>query len=255
MQLYARDKQQRITSADNAAKKEDYICFECNTAVRVRGGLHRRKHFYHTTPVRICKLQGKSLTHLQVQCTIQQLLPEGECFLERRFNEIDRIADVCWESKKIIFEVQCSPISPEEIQERNADYGKLGYQVVWILHDNRYGNRRGTAVEQVLCNQLHYYTNIDIHGVGVVYDKIRGLDDIFPVNVASIYHTKNQKMYFEGDLKDLVLRKQLTAKQLELLNKGWQRLPPMHILNLLTGTIQNIYFFFFRLILESACKS
>lgn len=192
MQLFALDGNGTHTSADDAAKQSDYFCLECSSVVRVRGGLHRRNHFYHIQPDRICRQNGKSLIHLQVQCAIRDRLPDGECQLERRFPQIGRIADAAWETQKIVFEVQCSDITAQEIQERNNDYAKLGYHVVWILHDHRYNRWRMTAAEYLLLGSTHYYTNIGVDGVGIIYDQhasVRGgvklyRSEPFPIDVS-----------------------------------------------------------------------
>ena len=49
-----------------------------------------------------------------------------------------------------MFEIQCSPITAREIEERNSDYQSLGYQVIWILHDSLYNKGRLTAAEYFL---------------------------------------------------------------------------------------------------------
>ena len=171
MQLYALDLESRPIFANHALKQTDYICFECRGVVRVRGGNHRQNHFYHLTSNNSCKLHGKSMTHLQVQLFLEKKLPAGDSLLECRFAEIDRIADVVWKSEKIVFEVQYSSITYEEVKQRNLDYNKLGYRVVWILHDQRYNQSRLTAAESFLRQWPHYYTNINAEGEGVIYDQ------------------------------------------------------------------------------------
>lgn len=226
MQLFALDEKGLPTSADQAAKQLDYFCLECSSVVRVRGGIHRRNHFYHMHPDRICRQNGKSLTHLQVQCYIRDQLPSGECVLERRFADIGRIADVAWESEKIIFEIQCSPITAEEIEARNRDYAQIGYEVVWILHDARYNRWRMTAAENALMISPHYYTNIGAEGRGMIYDQLcscRGglrsdRSAAFPIQVSAPLKVdrssssnamliqrrlQNWNLHFEGDALDL----------------------------------------------------
>lgn len=156
-------------SASQASRQENYYCLECGSAVRVRGGTYRKFHFYHVDPERPCRQHGKSIEHLQVQTHLKKIL--GDCQLEVPFKEINRIADVVWFSQKIIFEVQCSPIPPDEIRSRNADYACLGYQVVWVFHDSRYNRQRLTAAELSLRFSPHYFTNIDAEGNGCIYDQ------------------------------------------------------------------------------------
>lgn len=174
MQLFAKTGNQ-IISANKAIKGSDYQCIECQGIVRKRGGIHRRDHFFHISPTKECQLNQKSLAHIQTQLHIQQLLPPGETVLERRFPSIQRIADVCWEKEKLLFEVQCSSITPKEIAERNRDYSSLGYLVVWILHETRYNKRKASAAEQFLVSSSHYFTNIDQNGQGTIYDQLSTL--------------------------------------------------------------------------------
>ena len=172
MQLYALDEQNQPVFANHAHKQKDYSCVECGSAVRLRGGLHRQNHFYHVMSDRACVLNGKSMEHLQVQCFLQGQLPPDEGLLEHRFPSIGRIADVLWKSAGIVFEIQCSPISAEEVRCRNRDYASLGLRVVWILHDARYNQWRVTAAELLLQAHPHYYTNIDAAGKGEFYDQL-----------------------------------------------------------------------------------
>jgi competence protein CoiA len=172
MQLVAYSNNQILTLAHQATKCVDYRCVECGGIVRRRGGIHRRDHFFHVAPSDSCRLNGKSMNHLQVQWAILQNLPSREVVLERRFSEIDRIADVCWEKERLVFEVQCSPISREELLARNQDYRSLGYEIVWILHDHRFNKRRLSAAEFALQESPHYFTNMDVNGNGKIYDQL-----------------------------------------------------------------------------------
>lgn len=169
MQLFAYDNNGNTIIANQARKKCDYSCIECGSTVRRRGGMHRHDHFYHLYPNRDCQLSGKSLTHLQTQLWFQKKLPGG-VQLERRFPSIRRVADVVWEDEKIIFEVQCSGITAEEVEKRNFDYSSEGYQVVWILHDRRFRRPRVTGAELLLRDSPHYYTNMKECGEGEIYD-------------------------------------------------------------------------------------
>lgn len=230
MQLYAFNEQNRIVSASQANRHHDYACLECRGKVRLRGGIHKQKHFFHLTLTENCSQRRKGMVHLQIQRIIEQLLPPGECFLERRFPEIGRIADVAWESQKIIFEVQCSGMHEHEALMRNRDYLKVGYQVVWILHDSRYNRWRISAVEEALTDSPHYYTNIDAEGRGCIYDQWRqnakglcqarlpslAIDLRYPFRSLTgieselqliIRRKNNWRLHFQGDLLDAVKQK------------------------------------------------
>jgi competence protein CoiA len=171
MQLYAFDENQMIISAAHAQKKHNYFCAECGNLVHLRGGFHRKVHFYHLHTVSKCRQNGKSLPHLQAQSHLLALLPLGECQLERPFPTIRRIADVVWETKKIVFEIQCSPISSQEVAARNKDYHSLDYRVVWILHDQQFNRPQLSAAEFFLQQSTHYFTDMDADGTGYFYDQ------------------------------------------------------------------------------------
>lgn len=172
MQLYAFEKNDLYINAARAIPGRNYICPECAGILRVRGGLRIQRHFYHYSPGQFCYQSGKGEVHLRVQHRLLNALPVGEAKMEVRFPEIGRIADVAWEKERIIFEVQCAQMSPEEAWARTYDYAALGWQVVWILHDGRYLQNVQSALESGLLTIPHYYTNIDRWGRGMVYDRL-----------------------------------------------------------------------------------
>jgi len=171
MHLYALDNQGKIIPVHKAGKQQNYCCLECKGPVRRRAGRQRTPHFFHLRPSIACRQHAKSMAHLQVQFQLQSILPANDCQLEYHFPAIKRIADVIWFSKKLIFEVQCSPIHPDEIRNRNQDYATQGYQVIWLLHDHRFNRWKLSAAENYLQLSPHYYTNIDSDGQGFIYDQ------------------------------------------------------------------------------------
>ncbi len=171
MQIFASDTAGTPVSALLASRQNNYRCLECGQTVRLRGGAHKQLHFFHLGPIGTCRLGGKSLLHLNLQLHLQTLFTSQECHLERRFPEINRIADVVWEKEKLIFEIQCSPITALEVKQRIGDYTSLGYQVVWILHDKQFNRHLLSSAEGALRHHPHYYTNIDLNKRGIIYDQ------------------------------------------------------------------------------------
>ena len=163
MQVYAVDRDNKRIFIEAAERGIDYFCLECREKVRLRGGPHVQLHFYHLLGESACRLNGKSEEHIALQREIVNSCGEGEgkgkggCQEEVLFPEIGRIADVVWYEKKIIFEVQCSPISAQEVRERNRDYQRVGFDVVWILHDKTFNKRKVTAAEATLEKHTHYF--------------------------------------------------------------------------------------------------
>jgi competence protein CoiA len=148
MQLYALDKSSLVLAA-HAIRNRSYLCPECHGFVRIRGGGRRQIHFYHARRPASCRQHGKSLAHLQIQLHLKSLIPSLN--LEKKFQT--RIADAHWAEEKIVFEIQCSPISLQEAKSRCEDYLKLGFTPVWILHDRRYNRFRLSPAEEYLRSQ------------------------------------------------------------------------------------------------------
>lgn len=176
MQQCALNAKEQLIHISKASKQTDYRCHECGQVVRMRSGLHRQPHYFHLQSNDKCKQHGKGMVHLALQNWIQTKLPEGEVHLEYRFDKIGRIADVVWIRQQLIFEIQCSPITAAEVESRNRDYASVGFQVVWILHDQRYNKKRLTAAEHYLQGLPHYFSNINIEGNGIIYDHLAIVD-------------------------------------------------------------------------------
>lgn len=180
---------------------------ECGSAVRLREGPFRHAHFYHIRKTPGCRQNGKGEIHLQLQIYIKKIIPDT--LLEFRFPEINRIADVVWHSEKIVFEIQCSPMSQDEMLSRYADYQKAGYQMVLILHDSRYNQWRLTAMELALGNLPHYYTNKNESGNVIIYDQWnyqeKGLrkKSLPPLAIDLSKPYIKENLGFEGDINSL----------------------------------------------------
>jgi competence protein CoiA len=288
MQLYALDNHATLVAANHASRLHNYFCIECRSLVRVRGGIHRQKHYYHLDSDRSCRLRVKSMEHLQTQCYIQNEIGIEDCSLECRFPEINRIADVVWHSKNLIFEIQCSPITADEVNARNADYRKKGFQVIWILHDKRYNQKKIAAMEMILRKSPYYYTNIDTEGIGFVYDQFdvfhKGMreDCLYPLkidikNPIPIQENKSLTylplmvqnriqhwpIYFTDDLISRSIQNQeifvsylSQASQSE--SKYFPALPNRAyrdiVLDFFFYWIVRPYYLFFQMLLEKACK-
>jgi competence protein CoiA len=171
MQFFAWNEKQHPISAPHALKHKDYVCPECARPVRLRSGPHRQPHFFHLESHSDCRQHQKSAEHLQTQFHLMSLLPEGECCMERPFPSLGRIADLTWESERIVFEVQCSPLPLQEAKERCVDYRSAGFEIVWILHQKTFNRRRMSAAESWLRQNPCYFTDISKEGKGKIYDQ------------------------------------------------------------------------------------
>lgn len=280
MQFYAFDEKKSLIHAQHAKKNLNYQCIECQTRVRLRGGLHRQLHFFHLDPSRSCHLYQKGMAHLQLQNFLFQTLPLNDCQLEYRFPTINRIADVVWFSKKIVFEIQCSPITTIEIQQRNRDYLSQGWRIIWILHDQRYNQKFLTPAEKALENHPHYFSNMNSKGEGLIYDQFEIIDkgirinkmsklpiqmtQIFPISQSPLpllatckKRIQSWNYFFDGDLisnsNPLYCQMALDFEKKHQQEKSKRKIKQM-IMSFVNQLIIHPYRVLFRYLLEKACR-
>lgn len=171
MPLYALDQKNWIHASD-ANPLHRYQCPECKEPLRVKKGSYRLAHFYHIRKSPYCRLYSKKEDHYLFQKEIQErLLSSYHIELEKPFLEIQRIADLVWEEKKIIIEIQCSPIFPREVQQRIQDYAKLGYRVLWLLDDRLFNKKILRPSERLLRGLNSYFFSFQREKKSLIYDQ------------------------------------------------------------------------------------
>lgn len=170
MALYAVDEDDLIF-AGHAQPRKIYWCLDCFGPVKKRLGKDRTPHFYHIQPAPHCRLHSKTEDHLRAQLQLQKHFAPGALQIERPFIKINRVADVCWESEKVVFEIQCSPLTEKEAELRMNDYHNQGYDVVWLLDDKRYNKRVIRPAEEFLRRHSAYYVSIKAGLASDFYDQ------------------------------------------------------------------------------------
>lgn len=152
-----------------------------------------------------------SQLHLRVQQKIKRMIQDPTLKLEHAFAH--RRADIFWEKEKLVFEIQCSFISLNEVKRRCRDYKKMGLEVVWILHEKTFNKYHCRDAELFLRRRGRcYYTNISQHGDGLVYDQEEALffnkrhaKERIEINLGNPKRDFTGNLYFENDLTDLKL--------------------------------------------------
>lgn len=137
-----------------------YWCSDCFGPVKLRRRKRGLVHFYHLKTAPTCRLYSKTEDHLLAQLQLQKIFPEGVLQLERPFIKINRVADLCWENEKIVFEIQCSQLTEKEAEMRIRDYRSIGYETIWLLDDKRYNKRVIRPAEDYLRKRGAYYLSI-----------------------------------------------------------------------------------------------
>lgn len=154
MQIFALDSEGNAVEASKALRHTDYSCLECGAKLRVRRSPFLVPHYYHYQSSQACALKKKTLIHLNLQLQLKKRL---NAKMEVPFPQIKRIADIL--HGKTVFEIQVSPISKEEVEERIRDYRSLGLNIVWILYDKTFNKTHVTPAEAFLQNHPHYFTD------------------------------------------------------------------------------------------------
>ena len=178
-------------TACRAIKQKRYLCPECSSFVQLRSGPHRQAHFYHMRALSACAQQQKDRRAFRTSAPSRIAHSRCRGPMERAFPQIARIADIAWETRKLVFEIQCSPISLHEVQSRCRDYRSIGWDILWILSDKRFNKRRLSAAEAFLRLQTSYYSHWDEK---ILYDQCEILHHFhriykgprFPINPVEI---------------------------------------------------------------------
>jgi competence CoiA-like predicted nuclease len=158
-----------LVSVDEAEVKNDYLCPECHEVLRVKKGHVRAIHFFHVKEHGECRLRKRSTLHQEIQEYLHEILQD--CTVECPFREIGRVADVAYHPLKVVFEIQISPISPEEALGRVRDYWSVGWHVIWLLHVDYYGKKQTKPVEEALQGVPHYFLDVGYRG-GSIFDEL-----------------------------------------------------------------------------------
>ncbi len=107
--------------------------------------------------------------HRTIQLKIADEIGRDKIKIEHPFPR--HFADLYWPEKKIIIEIQCTPISLHEAIRRTLDYENLGFDVVWILHQKSFNKATLTPTELYLRSRNALYTNIFTNNTGIIYDQ------------------------------------------------------------------------------------
>jgi len=124
--------------------------------------------------------------------------------MERPFPEINRVADLCWQDRKIVFEIQCSPMSEVEAKGRIKDYASIGFSVIWLLDDKRYNRKSLRPSEEFLRKNGAYYICIEQGLQSKCYDQF----EVFSLGKRV---ARGPKMYI--DPQDLRLKPDMQFNQ------------------------------------------
>lgn len=175
-----------------------------------------------------CRQHAKKTDHQLYQSRLQKQNPKLK--LEKPFISILRIADLCWEEKRLVFEIQCSPITAQEVRKRKEDYLLEGYRLIWLLDDRLFGKRSISDAEEELLKQGTYYLSpkrfAPYDRFEVIHRKKRIVKGApLPIDLTDPYQKtftpsleqlrlRSSPLYFSGDLYDRIIKEPKALQEL-----------------------------------------
>jgi len=112
---------------------------QCQKPVVFKNGTRKRAHFSHEKEG-VSISNPESAAHILVKHSLARWLEEQQVMVEveKRFPQIDRIADVYFEYQNLqyVLEIQKSPMSDAEFNQRVNDYQSINATVLWIFLGN-----------------------------------------------------------------------------------------------------------------------
>ncbi|TES96005.1 MAG: hypothetical protein E3J90_08895 [Promethearchaeota archaeon] len=145
--IYALNDQNERINASKAVKEKSYLCpnLECkNRELILKKGSIRIPHFAHKSQ-KDCYSEPESEAHISCKIYFQSLLELDNRFVE--YYGIEGVRpDVLYD--QFALEIQCSPITVNEVKRRNRMYEKNGYIAVWIFLEDKFTSIKKTKVPQ-----------------------------------------------------------------------------------------------------------
>ena len=131
-----------------------FVCPHCDGELILKAGEKNKAHFSHVAVCKYVFYEHESEQHLQTKMLFANwLMNQGvAAYVEHRFPEIMRIADVYFEhdDKKYVFEIQKSPLSEQAFNERSNNYLSLGVTPIWIFLGEVRARKHATILASVM---------------------------------------------------------------------------------------------------------
>lgn len=110
----------------------------CGAPGHLRVSGNGTRHFYHAVDTG-CHYEEESREHLEIKHRIYRICTSEQWETHVEFPAPDRtwISDVCAirDGRKVVFEVQISAISPDDLEERDRKYRNEGIESYWLLDE------------------------------------------------------------------------------------------------------------------------
>ncbi|OGN62324.1 MAG: hypothetical protein A3F09_04625 [Chlamydiae bacterium RIFCSPHIGHO2_12_FULL_49_11] len=101
------------------------------------------------------------MNHTEIQARLQK-----KYHLKKEISLGAHRADLLWPEKRLVIEIQISPITKEEVKDRTLCFASYGYDTLWLLHPRRYNQKFLKPEEGALRFASSYFilpTAADVH--------------------------------------------------------------------------------------------
>jgi len=119
----------------------------CGAAGHLRVSKKGTQHFYHAADS-VCHYEQESWEHLEIKYLVYRICQaeNWETYVEFPSPDRNWISDVyaTRDGRRVVFEIQISPISLHDLEERDRKYRAKGIESYWLL-DNFLGRSRDFA--------------------------------------------------------------------------------------------------------------
>lgn len=153
--LVANDKNGNRVTAEDAKPNEEYFCPICNGKLRLRDGKINIKHFAHIDS-KCNDTWNYDMSEWHVE--MQSRFPKEQREVVVKHNGAMHRADILF--KNMVVEFQHSPISYDEIIERNTFYNNAGYNVAWVFDvQEQYNDGRINITDRKDSKLIYHWSN------------------------------------------------------------------------------------------------
>jgi competence CoiA-like predicted nuclease len=108
--------------------------------------------------------------HKKLQIFLKNEFTDTVVELEKPFSSICRIADVVFIKEKVVVEIQTSLLRISEMLERQEDYKKIGFSVIWLLHNEVFLNKNRPLVTRFFYNKVAFGFSLGPKNRFIFYD-------------------------------------------------------------------------------------
>lgn len=120
---------------DDAEIGETYYCPECGEKMVQRHGEIRTPHFAHYPNTQCTDAWRYDESNWHVK--YQSMFPKENQEIVKELDGKKHRADVLYEDRKIVIEIQGERLRQDEFEQRNKFFNALGYKVIWLFDESR----------------------------------------------------------------------------------------------------------------------